>query len=317
MNADIPTSPTGFLPPPKPRPLVALVRRPAFWVWVLILVFTVWFSAYSFRLHAAHLTYKSDLGQMDLAIWNTAHGRFVQEIKADAISTRLTDHAEPIFVLVSAFYWLWDDVRVLFLLQAAALALGAWPIYLLARRRIAESAAAPPARMAEKAGLVFAAAYLLTPALQAPAAAEFHALPLAVPLIAWALWAVEDRRWIELVVASILVMSVQEGMALVAAALGVYATAREIGRLRAEPGRVPRRRAVLGDSWRGGGGRGLRSRPGVVLRYDLCRDPALRSVGLRDRGNALCRTLRGAGEFVRRRAAVTGDPAADGLEDRA
>jgi hypothetical protein len=66
--------------------------------------------------------------------------------------------------------------------------------------------------------------------LQAPAAAEFHALPLAVPLIAWALWAVEDRRWIEFVAASVLVMSVQEGMALVAAALGVYAVAREIGR---------------------------------------------------------------------------------------
>ena len=26
-----------FLPPPKPHPLAALVRRPAFWVWVLIL----------------------------------------------------------------------------------------------------------------------------------------------------------------------------------------------------------------------------------------------------------------------------------------
>ena len=64
-----------FLPPPKPHPLVALVRRPAFWVWVLILIFTVWFSAYSIRLHDAHLTYKADLGQMDLAIWNTAHGR--------------------------------------------------------------------------------------------------------------------------------------------------------------------------------------------------------------------------------------------------
>ncbi len=233
MNADIPTSPTGFLPPPKPHPLVALVRRPAFWVWVLILVFTVWFSAYSFRLHAAHLTYKSDLGQMDLAIWNTAHGRFVQEVKGDAISTRLTDHVEPIFLLVSAFYWLWDDVRTLFVLQAAALALGAWPIYLLARRKIGGSAAAPSTRMAEKAGLVFAAAYLLTPALQAPAAAEFHALPLAVPLIAWALWAVEDRRWIQFIVASVLVMSVQEGMALVAAALGIYATVHEIWHARA------------------------------------------------------------------------------------
>ena len=109
--------------------------------------------------------------------------------------------------------------------------------------------------MAEKAGLVFAAAYLLTPALQAPAAAEFHALPLAVPLIAWALWAVEDRRWIQFVAASVLVMSVQEGMALVAAALGLYATAHEIWRARASAsapavsGRRPRvSGAVVGSA---------------------------------------------------------------------
>ena len=74
-----------FLPPPKPHPLVALVRRPAFWVWVLILIFTVWFSAYSIRLHDAHLTYKADLGQMDLAIWNTSQGRVLQEIKGETV----------------------------------------------------------------------------------------------------------------------------------------------------------------------------------------------------------------------------------------
>ena len=70
---------------------------------------------------------------------------------------------------------------------------------------------------------IFATAYLLMPALQAATLAEFHALPLAAPLIAWALWAVEDRRWIEFSVAAVLVMGVQEGMALVAAALGLYA----------------------------------------------------------------------------------------------
>ena len=237
MNSD-----TAFLPPPKAHPLAALLRRPAFWVWVCILAFTVWFAAYSIRLHDAHLTYKSDLGQMDLAIWNTSQGRFVQEMKGESISTRLTDHVEPIFLPVSALYWLWDDARALLVLQAAALALGAWPIYLIARRRIAASAAGPSARMAEKAGLVFVVAYLLTPALQAPAAAEFHALPLAVPCIAWALWAVEDRRWLQFVAASVLVMSVQEGMALVAAALGIYAALRTANDRRLIPanGRVAR-----------------------------------------------------------------------------
>jgi len=221
LNSD-----TVFLPPPKAHPLAALLRRPAFWVWVCILASTVWFSAYSIRLHDAHLTFKSDLGQMDLAIWNTSQGRFVQEMKGENISTRLTDHVEPIFLPVSALFWLWDDARALLVLQAAALALGAWPIYLIARRKIANSAVSPSVRMAEKAGLVFAVAYLLSPALQAPAAAEFHALPLAVPCIAWALWAVEDRRWSQFIAASVLVMSVQEGMALVAAALGVYAALR-------------------------------------------------------------------------------------------
>ena len=306
-----------FLPPPKPHPLVALVRRPAFWVWVLILIFTVWFSAYSIRLHDAHLTYKADLGQMDLAIWNTSQGRLLQEIKGETVSTRLTDHVEPIFLPVSALFWLWDDVRALLILQAAALALGAWPIYLLARRRIAESAAAPAARMAEKAGLVFAAAYLLTPALQAPVAAEFHALPLAVPLIAWALWAVEDRRWVQFIAASVLVMSVQEGMALVAAALGVYATVREIGRRRAGP---------IAAAGSGRSARPVGAAVGVtvfilglvvVLRHDVCRHPALRWVGLRHRTDALRRALRGAGRFVRRCAAVAGDPAVTGFEDRA
>ena len=104
---------------------------------VAMLLFAVWFSAYSIRLHEAHRTHKADLGQIDLAIWNTAHGRFVQEIKDDQVSTRLTDHVEPIFLLVAPVFWLWDDVRALLILQAVALALGAWPIYLLARRRIA------------------------------------------------------------------------------------------------------------------------------------------------------------------------------------
>jgi uncharacterized membrane protein len=236
MNADRLDSDTVFLPSPKPHPVAAILRRPAFWAWVFMLAFAIWFSTYSIRLHDAHLTYKSDLGQMDLAIWNTAHGRFVQEMKGASISTRLTDHVEPIFLPVSALFWLWDDARALLVLQAAALALGAWPIFLLARRNLAASAAAPSERLAETAGLAFVVAYLLTPALQAPAAAEFHALPLAVPCIAWALWAVEDRRWFQFSAAAILVMSVQEGMALVAAALGLYAAAREIGRGRAKSG---------------------------------------------------------------------------------
>ena len=194
--------------------------RPAHLLLACMVLFVVWFSAYSIAAHDAHDTHKADLGQIDLAIWNTAHGRFVQQIKEEAVSTRLTDHVEPIFLPVSLIFWVWNDVRALLILQAAALAAGAWPIYLLARHKLA---LAGYDAAAEWGGLAITTAYLLTPALQAAAVAEFHALPLAAPLIAWALWTVTRRRWGWFMFASSLLIGVQEGMALLGALLGGYA----------------------------------------------------------------------------------------------
>ncbi len=220
------------------RRLVSGLQPATLVVLVAMLLFTVWFSAYSIRLHEAHRTHKADLGQIDLAIWNTAHGRFVQEIKDDRVSTRLTDHVEPIFLPVSLIFWLWDDVRALLILQAALLAAGAWPIYRIALQRfgrVADDALSVSA--ASWPAAIFALAYLLMPALQAAAVAEFHALALAPAFIAWALWAAEARRWARFVAASVVLMSVQEGMALLAAGLGVYALA--LGARLAADGRSP------------------------------------------------------------------------------
>lgn len=186
----------------------------------LMLLFAVWFSAYSIRLHDAHLTHKSDLGQMDQAIWNTAHGRFVESTREDRLSTRMTDHVEPIFQVVALVFWVWDDVRALLVLQTVALAAGAWPIYLFARKKLT---AAMTRANADRGAVIFAAAYLLMPALQAAAVAEFHAMPLAAPLIAAALWACEEHRWGWFILWAVLVMTVQEGAALLTATLGAYA----------------------------------------------------------------------------------------------
>jgi uncharacterized membrane protein len=213
-----------------------LPRRVQTWlVLAAMALFVAWFGAYAVRLHDAHRTAKSDLGQIDLAIWNTSRGRLLQEIKDETISTRLTDHVEPIFLPVSVAFWLWDDVRALLWLQAAALALGAWPVYLLARRWLGRAlcpAAGTPdvsgrrADLAAWGGSVFALAYLLSPALQVAAVSEFHALPLAPPLIAWAFWSVEQRQWARFTLAAFLLANVQEGMALLTALLGLHATFR-------------------------------------------------------------------------------------------
>ena len=222
-------------------------------------------------------------------------------MKDETISTRFTDHVELIFLPISLIFWLWNDVRALLWLQAAALALGAWPIYLLARRWLRRAlcsstgAADVGGRLADLAawgGLIFALAYLLSPALQAAAVSEFHALPLAAPLIAWAFWTVEQRQWGRFVLAAFLLANVQEGMALLTALLGLYAAFGTLARLR--------RRARPSHSRRHRRTRHLPLRGRLVLPDHLRHHSLFRTGGLWTGRDALRRPLRGAGRFLRR-----------------
>ena len=215
-------------------------------LWILIILFSVYFTALAFNLHAAHRTHMADLGQIDLAIWNTSQGRFVQEIKGEQISTRLTDHVEPIFAPVSLVFYLWNDVRALLALAGSrAVALGAWPVFYLAWGRLGKgksevgdrtpSDAVRASRTQSRAetfralaSLAFVVAYLLYPSLQAALVAEFHAMPLATPLILLAFLFIERHQWGRFAVAALLVAFVQEGAALLTALLGLYALARAL-----------------------------------------------------------------------------------------
>jgi uncharacterized membrane protein len=237
--------------------------RPPRWallaLWALILIFSAYFSTLAVRRHDAHLTHMADLGQIDQAIWNTSQGRFVQEVKGEQISTRLSDHVEPIFAPVSLIFWLWDDVRALLILQAVAVALGAWPVFQIAWLRLGlhwdrqhgvGRAGQPASRAATyqaSAALAFVVAYLLYPPLQAALVADFHALPLATPLLLLAFLFSERQQWGRFVLASLLVATVQEGMALLTAALGLYALARGLWLRRrlAAPQRGPTRWPAL------------------------------------------------------------------------
>lgn len=108
--------------------------------------------------------------------------------------------------LVSPVLWLWNDVRrVIAAPQVVLVAVGAWPLYELALTLLDKSLSArertqiwqlePLRQLTRPMALALALAYLLTPHLQSALLTEFHAAPLAVPLILWTFWAIESRRW--------------------------------------------------------------------------------------------------------------------------
>ncbi len=205
---------------------------------LLIILYVVLFARMAFDLHAGMRTHKADLGQIDQAIWNSSRGHFLEQTDNGFIATRLTDHVEPILVLISPVLWLWDDVRALLLLQVIFVAIGALPLYHLALRQFEKLLPErvrsqiwqiePLHQLTRPLAFGLAVAYLLAPQLQSAVLTEFHAAPLAVPLILWAFWAVDSRHWVQFAVAALLTAAVKEEMALLAAGLGAWAMWRSI-----------------------------------------------------------------------------------------
>jgi len=212
-------------------------RDPYLWLLLaLATCYVILFTRLAWDLHAGMRTHRSDLGQIDQAVWNSSRGRWLAQTDNGFEATRLTDHVEPILVLISPIFWLWDDVRALLLLQVLAVAAGVLPLYFLTLHQC-EQLLSPRARqqvwrmeplqaLARPLAFALGVAYLLAPQLQSALLTEFHAAPLATPLILWAFWAVAVRRWGQFIVAALLVAAVKEEMALLAAGLGAWAMGR-------------------------------------------------------------------------------------------
>jgi uncharacterized membrane protein len=200
---------------PRVTPVAAL--------WTAIAAFAAGFSALSVLRQDAFATGRFDLGNMVQAVWSTAHGRplRITDLRGEQV-LRLGAHVDPVLALFAPLWWLWPSPDLLLVTQAVALALGAWPVFLLARKHL----------RSERAGLAFALTYLLYPATTWTALNEFHPVALATPLLLAAIWALdEDRLW-AFAAFALLAASTKEEIPLVIAALGVwYALAR--GRIRA------------------------------------------------------------------------------------
>jgi uncharacterized membrane protein len=183
--------------------------------------YAIFFSAYTLAQHQAFMTFGADLGNVDQAVWSTTQGRILHYTNWPGQTVRFGDHFEPILVLVSLSYLIHSGPETLLVLQSAVLALGAWPVYHLAGRRLEN----------DWMGVLFALAYLLFPGLEAANVFDFHAVALAPTFLAWAFWSLEEQRYRCFVVWGLLAMACKEEMPLVVAMMGPWLLARGQRRL--------------------------------------------------------------------------------------
>jgi uncharacterized membrane protein len=189
------------------------LAAPRLLLWSAIAAYAVAFSALSILRHRAFQTGRFDLGNMVQAVWSTAHGHplRVTGLRGDGIS-RLAAHFDPILAAFAPFWLAWPSPDVLLVTQAVAVALGALPVFWLARKHLGS----------QRAALGFALAYLLYPPTQWLTLNEFHPVALACPLLLFAVWYLDEGRLLPFALCALVAATTKEEIAFVVAGLGLW-----------------------------------------------------------------------------------------------
>lgn len=192
-------------------------------LWLLILAYILFFSVYTLQRHATFNTFAADLSYIDQPMWNTLQGRFLERTLGDRQVSRVAEHLEPIIIPIAFVFYVWDDVRAILMVQTVALALGALPVYWIAREQTSErKSQISNIKYQEIIPFVFVVVYLMYPALQAANVADFHADPFVVAPLLFAFWYASQGRYLAMWVWAIVAMSVKENLPTLTFMLGLY-----------------------------------------------------------------------------------------------
>src|SRR6266542_1249975 len=153
----------------------------------LVVFYALVFGALSLIRHWSFHSTGLDLGVFDQVVWNTSQGRFMEStLSLDRCVPHsfLGDHFSPVLLALVPLYWIAPHPETLLVAQTVALALGAWPVYLLAKRLL------PPG--IER--LIWIFAYTFSAPLSFITLYDFHEVALAVLPLGLAMYVLVARR---------------------------------------------------------------------------------------------------------------------------
>jgi uncharacterized membrane protein len=200
--------------PPSSRDDATVSRTTAVLLIGAAAAWTAVVGALAIWRHQQFLSHRYDLGNMVQAVWSTAAGRpleMTDGATGDQI-VRLAAHVDPILVLFVPLWWVNPAPETLIVAQAAILAAGVYPVVRLALKYTGSQLAA---------GLL-AAWYLVFPWTVWNAFNDFHPVTLAIPLVLYCVWFLDEHRLGAFAVCAVLALMTGELIGLTVAALGVW-----------------------------------------------------------------------------------------------
>jgi uncharacterized membrane protein len=194
-----------------------MTRHSSHFIRALLILFIIGYALFfSVQLILHYDSFGSralDLGNMGQAIWNTSQGRWFHQTNQPGVTNRLSLHVEPILIPISLLYRFYSGPEILFIFQSIVVALGALPVFALARLKLKN----------EGLALVFALVYLMFPAIQGATLLDFHAVTLAPTFLLAAFYFLETRRPWRFALFAVLAIACKEEITLLIMMMGLHA----------------------------------------------------------------------------------------------
>jgi uncharacterized membrane protein len=194
-------------------------RRAKIFFGATVAAYTLLIGYYTLIDHRNLGTAIYDLGIYDNLVWQTAHGNFLDCTLIKG-GNHISAHFDPIIAIIALIYRLYEHAETLLVLQTLWLASGAFPLYLIARRRLHN----------EWFAALLTLVYALYPGLHGVNMFDFHSLAFIIPSAMWAVYLLDvggfKRYWAVLA----LLLITREDISLLNCFIGAYAIL--IGRTR-------------------------------------------------------------------------------------
>lgn len=177
----------------------------------IFITFLTIFLAIGIARHWAFSSAGYDLGVYDHSIWNTTKGDILFS-SLDGNISHLGAHFEPVLILIAPLYLIWPNAIVLIILQALALGLAIFPLYLIAKNKLGSRL------------LVFAFifAYCLSRSVRGVGLLDFHPDSFLVPLIFFCYYCLITKRTTWALVSIFLMLLCKEDVTIIVAGLGIF-----------------------------------------------------------------------------------------------
>lgn len=181
---------------------------------ILAISYFSYFTVASFLKYDNYYAGRFDLGNMSQTVWNTANGNIFMLTDPNGTReiSRLAFHADFILILLTPFYFIWEDPRMLLLVQTIVLSFGGIFVYLIANHLLKN----------KTLSLAFSACFFLNPAVNYTNLFDFHSVTLATTFFLGAFYFILKKKYLPVVIFLVLAGITKEQTWAIISLFGLY-----------------------------------------------------------------------------------------------